>query len=209
MTSTTDYGERTRKAIDEIMARKDGAMADSQTTKLLCKLLEERGVEYFTDDNERAHDEPARTTWDFVLCGYEMTVTATELVDIEGKTYLEMDFHHAFTPEQAIAATLGNGTLTAEQVRKAIESRFDFDVWVPPARWQAIADELNAELGSENAELRELVKGYRSFATMMYDCWLEECKAGECVDASAVNAYLYELGQLDECMAELGIEVEP
>lgn len=82
-------------------------MSDNRTTELLCKLLDERGVEYFTDDDERAYDEPARTTWDFVLCGYEMTVTATEFVDIEGKTYLEMDFHHAFTPEQAIAATLG------------------------------------------------------------------------------------------------------
>lgn len=40
-----------------------------------------------------------------------------------------------------------HGTLTAEQVREAIEKRFDFDVWVPLARWQAIADELN-ELGS-------------------------------------------------------------
>jgi DNA-directed RNA polymerase subunit RPC12/RpoP len=41
-----------------------------------------------------------------------------------------------------------HGTLTAEQVRKSIESRFDFDVWVPKERWQAIADELNAKLGS-------------------------------------------------------------
>lgn len=82
-------------------------MTDNRTTELLRKLLNECGVGYFTDDDERAYDEPARTTWDFVLCGYEMTVTATEFVDIEGKTYLEMDFHHAFTPEQAIAATLG------------------------------------------------------------------------------------------------------
>jgi hypothetical protein len=83
-------------------------MTDNRTTELLHKLLDERGVEYFTDDDERAYDEPARTTWDFVLCGLEMTVTATEFVDVEGKTYLEMDFHHAFTPEQAIAATLGS-----------------------------------------------------------------------------------------------------
>ena len=41
-------------------------------------------------------------------------------------------------------ATLGNGMLTAEQVREAIEKRFVFDVWVPNERWQAIADELNA-----------------------------------------------------------------
>jgi len=83
-------------------------MTDNRVTEYLCKLLDERGVEYFTDDDERAYDEPARTTWDFILCGLEMTVTATEFVDTEGKTYLEMDFHHAFTPEQAIAATLGD-----------------------------------------------------------------------------------------------------
>jgi hypothetical protein len=87
--------------------KKVDGMTDNRTTELLHKLLDERGVEYFTDDDERAYDEPARTTWDFVLCGLEMTVTATEFVDVEGKTYLEMDFHHAFTPEQAIAATLG------------------------------------------------------------------------------------------------------
>lgn len=55
------------------------------------------------------------------------------------------EFEELYAKELA-DATLGNGTLTAEQVREAIESRFDFDVWVPPARWQAIADELNAEL---------------------------------------------------------------
>lgn len=46
-----------------------------------------------------------------------------------------------------------HGTLTAEQVREAIEKRFDFDVWVPAERWQAIADELNAELGSGTCEM--------------------------------------------------------
>ena len=42
-----------------------------------------------------------------------------------------------------------HGTLTAEQVREAIEKRFGFGVWVPAELWQAIADELNATLGSE------------------------------------------------------------
>ena len=46
-----------------------------------------------------------------------------------------------------------HGTLTAEHVREAIEKRFDFDVWVPSERWQAITDELNAELGSGTCEL--------------------------------------------------------
>lgn len=35
MTSAIDYGEQTRKAIDLIMARKDGAMTDNRTTELL------------------------------------------------------------------------------------------------------------------------------------------------------------------------------
>ena len=44
-------------------------------------------------------------------------------------------------------SALGGGKLTAEQVRESIESRFEFDVWVPKERWQVIADELNAGLG--------------------------------------------------------------
>ena len=57
------------------------------------------------------------------------------------------------TPEQAIAATLGNGTLTAEQVREAIERH---SAWVignnrcfHDGAYEEIADELNAKLGSE------------------------------------------------------------
>ena len=45
--------------------------------------------------------------------------------------------------------SMSGGKLTAEQVREAIEKRFDFDVWVPKERWQAIADELNAALGGD------------------------------------------------------------
>lgn len=53
------------------------------------------------------------------------------------------------TEAEAIAAwntRVTHSTLTAEQVREAIEKRFDFDVWVPNERWQAIADELNAKV---------------------------------------------------------------
>ena len=47
-------------------------------------------------------------------------------------------------------ATHGGGKVTAEQVRKAIEKRFDIDLWVPKERWQAIADELNScEIGKK------------------------------------------------------------
>ncbi|MBR2681530.1 MAG: hypothetical protein IKE23_12440, partial [Exiguobacterium sp.] len=110
-------------------------MTDNRTTELLCKLLDERGVEYLTNDDERAYDEPARTTWDFVLCGYDMTVTATEFVDVEGKTYLEMDFHHAFTPEQAIAATLGSEREKALEklVQKALDEGWCDEWWYEDA----------------------------------------------------------------------------
>ena len=128
-------------------------------TEVLRRMLDERGVEYFTDDDERAYDEPARTTWDFVLCGYEMTVTVTEFVDIDGKTYLEMDFHHAFTPEQAIAATLGGGKLTKEDVQRALFAHSTYanydglQLYASGIRTQEIADELNAALGGGECEV--------------------------------------------------------
>lgn len=62
--------------------------------------------------------------------------------------------------EQAIAATLGSGTLTAEQVRDAVLENFEeahetrYDHWKPSKfDWQAIADELNATLGSGECEI--------------------------------------------------------
>lgn len=59
-------------------------------------------------------------------------------------------YSHAITPEQAIAATLGSGTLTAEQVRKAIfdsSSYASYDgakYYADGIGMQAIADELNS-----------------------------------------------------------------
>ena len=61
--------------------------------------------------------------------------------------------------EQAIAATLGNGTLTAEQVREAIERH---SAWVignnrcfHDGAYEAIANELNAMLGGRECEPTE------------------------------------------------------
>jgi len=104
-------------------------MTENNATDELRALLDERGVEWKDGD-----------------AAYEI-----EWSTPDGRHCSAMYWKPKFTvlisgcaPEQAIAATLGSGTLTAEQVRKAIEKRFDFDVWVPPVRWQAIADELNA-----------------------------------------------------------------
>ena len=107
---------------------------DNRTTELLRKLLDERGVEYETND----HMGACETSWN----GFTVT-------QLSPNANLIM----AVTPEQAIAATLGSGTLTAEQVREAIEE----NSWAETSSirefndssWQAIADELNAELGNE------------------------------------------------------------
>ena len=183
-TERIDHPPRVREAIDELMRKKD--VTDNRATELLHKLLIARGVEFDTDIDECCYYEPPKTTWDFVLCGLEMTVTAKEFVDVEGKKYLEMDFHHAFTPEQAIAVTLGSeriaeleaenerlrkagyeigyhdamkaakrgGTLIAEQVSKAVYTH-SIHADCADADWQAIADELNAVLGSGTCRIEE------------------------------------------------------
>ena len=210
-------------------------MTDNRTTELLRKLLRERGVEYTTSDDERAYDEPAKTTWDFVLCGLEMTVTATEFVDVEGKTYLEMDFHHAFTPEQAIAATLGDerlssleekaklqgdyiykllkerdelcgGKLTAEQVRETVEKHWhdlsaEYDMPEATALpeysydWQAIADELNAMLGSGTCHMDYIDEYERPSGEEDYLCECSECGSQEWEPAHDLPLYCRKCGK--------------
>ena len=63
--------------------------------------------------------------------------------------------HDIITTEQAIAATIGGGTLTSEQVCRATHGHYKLlmvldgsGVDVPQVKfdWQAIADELNDEL---------------------------------------------------------------
>jgi hypothetical protein len=101
-------------------------------------MLDERGVEYETNDSMGASE----TTWSG-FTAYQLTPTAKLIMNP--------------TPEQAIAATLGGGKLTAEQVRKAI---FRCGVWdehnavisVSRTDMQAIADELNATLGGGECE---------------------------------------------------------
>ena len=114
-------------------------------TDELRRLLDERGVDWREGDDER------KTLWE------SNGLTWEYFNDENGDAWLgflgacEQDI----TPEQAIAATLGGGKLTAEQVRELIvphlnaRPTFDFGrhgaVW--SADFQAIADTLNATLG--------------------------------------------------------------
>ena len=96
-------------------------MSDNRTTELRAKLTE-RGIEWTAND----HMGVCETSWN----GF----TVMQLTPNAKLTMV-------LTPEQAIAATLGCKSLTADDVLNA--------VYKHGARWQAIADELNAELGSE------------------------------------------------------------
>lgn len=82
------------------------------------------------------------------------------------------------TPEQVVAATLENGTLTAEQVREAIrkyaedDSCYIFEVY--GEKCGLIADELNAKLGNEICEPKWTLQG----KTQTQEFW--SCKCGNC-----------------------------
>jgi len=86
------------------------------STKILRRLLDERGVEYVVDEEYgKKYPPEKRVTWSCDLAGEDMTVTARDYcisIDDDGSAdyFLDLDFHEVFTPEQAIAATLGTGT---------------------------------------------------------------------------------------------------
>lgn len=109
-------------------------MSDSNATDELRRMLDERGVEW--KDGDAAY-EIEWSTPDGRRCS-AMYWKPTFSVLISG-----------CTPEQAIAATLGGGKLTAEQVREATYAH-SIHADCADADWQAIADELNAALGSDD-----------------------------------------------------------
>ena len=106
-------------------------MTDNRTTELLCKLLDERGVEYKTHDiiGSKA------VTWRGSVCNWVALPGEMGLAVAVYKDYL--------TPEQAIAATLRSDSLTAEQVRGALLLHLPHREYYGIAQtdaWQAIAD---------------------------------------------------------------------
>lgn len=112
----------------------------------LRELLDERGIEY-AESQDRF-----RTRFRFNYC--EACGDYLNEIEIMGacitasKSYL--------TPDQAIAATLGNRALTAEQVQKVIYKHGINDGFVYSilkGSFQAIADELNAERHVETCRI--------------------------------------------------------
>jgi hypothetical protein len=86
----------------------DGRTTEQTAMEQFRMLLEKRGIEYETDDDECADGEERTTTFKASL-GDEIYVTAKEwYCGGELTPWLDVEFHNALTPEQAIAATLGN-----------------------------------------------------------------------------------------------------
>ena len=122
---------------------------DNRTTELR-RLLDERGIEYQEFHGQAAGSmEPFKR---FYIDGRTQAIIETASHTDDVLLTLRC------TPEQAIAATLGSGTLTAEQVCEAAHGHYELrmvrdvdglDVPQVVFDWQAIADELNAELGCE------------------------------------------------------------
>ena len=85
-------------------------------TERLRELLDEHGVEYVLDEEYGEKYPPEnRVMWSCDLAGEDMTVTARDYcinINDDGSAdyCLDLEFHEVFTPEQAIAATLGVGT---------------------------------------------------------------------------------------------------
>lgn len=124
----------------------------TSATEKLRRLLDERGVEWTACDGEHVRE----TCWDYMG---ELTAAFAEFDN--GTTKFACDTW-CFTPEQAIVATLGNGVertrteydaLTAKQVSKAVERHGNIMDNRLYENWQAVADELNAMLGSGTCKL--------------------------------------------------------
>ena len=115
-------------------------MTDSNATDELRKLLDELGVSH--------SDHYWHTSWRSKSGTLHM---ANEQVN--GSLMVDM-----LTPEQAVAVTLGS-TLTAEQIEKAIHDCSTYasydgcTYYASGMMLQAIADELNAMLGSGTCEV--------------------------------------------------------
>lgn len=142
-------------------------MSDNQTFELRMKLTE-HGIKYEARDSGRL----CATSW--VAHGAQWNYRV-----FEGQSSLTMGNPWlGCTPEQAIAATLGNerathGTLTAELVEKIVDRNCE---WYEGGEIdaQAILDELNAVLGSGTCEPKWTLQG----KTQTQEFW--RCECGNC-----------------------------
>ena len=125
-------------------------MTDNRTTELR---ISEPLRGFIRHQSNRAYIDGGQARWlteiaDEIDAKHEQAVDDARIVEVE-TSYIDIEQGEVitrFVPEQAIAATLGSGMLTAEQVM-AIAAKHQPDYCSDTHvcfDWQAIADELNA-----------------------------------------------------------------
>ena len=116
----------------------------SSATEELRRLLDERGVEWRRTPHYSSESQDNET----VFAGDGIEWYAND--HLNGRLGLRA-LRYEVTPEQAVAATLGRGMLTADDVRDSIERHSDASGGngrdFHNGAYVAIADELNATLG--------------------------------------------------------------
>ena len=166
---------------------------DNLTTELLRKLLDERGVKWYETVN---HVNCTFTWWESPLFG-EVHAMDNE----DGETLFMACLNNCdFTPEQAIAATLRSGTLTAEQVM-AIAGKHQPDYCSDTHAcfdWQAIADELNAELDGGTCEY--IIEDNMNETEGMGDVWFRCTNCNMCYEYYA-DDWLLKMPHCPKCGA--------
>ena len=125
--------------------------------------LEKRGIEFETNDDECAEGEERMTLFKANLgeSEFDIFVTAKDwYFDGELTPWLDVEFHNALTPEQAIAATLGNSKSTADaiaELRKVVREAFSGESVSILVEGHAIMRAIDAveaaTLGSERDEI--------------------------------------------------------
>ncbi|HAM16031.1 MAG TPA: hypothetical protein DCP91_09290 [Eggerthellaceae bacterium] len=117
----------------------------SDVTEKLRRMLDERGVEWADESNGYAD------ITEFVSNGTKWTIIAKSYVNPEHD--LMTLRAERITPEQAIAATMGGGKLTKNNVDRALFAHSTYanydglKLYATGIRTQEIADELNVALG--------------------------------------------------------------
>lgn len=161
-------------------------MSDNGTTELREK-LDALGIEHLDSDlpnNKQTRWNKRAGGWG--ACYVEITHNSILPADsiIDNRTLRIYDC----TPEQAIAATLGSGKLTSEQVEEAVYRNCKFyeggEVDI-----ESITDELNAALGSEDTSRYDELFGTpeRAASTLARMCAIGD---GSCAGCSMYKANL-------------------
>ena len=166
-------------------------------TESLRRLLDERGVEWWHGISEKS------TVFDGEYdVRYEVDGTL-------GLLFIRSALH--VTPEQAIAATLGRGRLTADDVRDLIERYSDASGGngrdFHNGAYVAIADDLNATLGDDGLERSKNGVAERGTCRMERASWDDGTCTWGCICSACGKKFEHETSRGWHYCPKCGAEV--